>query len=66
MGFRELRKKENISQTELSKLTGISQTMISAFERGQRDITITKAYKLAKALYCSIYVFININVEEVS
>ena len=49
-----LRAAKGLSQDELSELTGISQTMISAFERGIKDITLTRAKRLAAALGCSI------------
>lgn len=50
----EYRKNKGLSQKDLSKLTGISQTYISKIEDEQREITVTKAVKLSKALNVSI------------
>lgn len=45
----------NISQTELSKLTGISQAMINKYYKGQSTPTVTNVKKIAHALHCSPY-----------
>ena len=45
-----LRKAKALSQQELSKITGISQTYISKLEDNQREPTIGKALVLANAL----------------
>lgn len=46
------RLRSDLSQTELSKKTGIPQPNIAAMEAGKRAIGITSAKKLAKALKC--------------
>jgi DNA-binding XRE family transcriptional regulator len=46
------RAREDLTQTELAKLTGISQANISAMERGRRPIGLEVAKKLAKVLKC--------------
>ena len=48
--LRGARAKENMSQKELEKLTGISATNISKYENGSRAITGPIAKKFAKAL----------------
>lgn len=46
------RLREELSQVELAKRTGIPQANISAMEAGRRPIGIQTAKKLAKALHC--------------
>ena len=48
--LRGIRTRENISQKELGKKTGIPVTNISKYESGSRKITEPVAKKLAKAL----------------
>ncbi len=50
--------KEDITQKELSKLTGIPQGHISQMENGKRPIGKTIAKKLGKALDISYKVFL--------
>ncbi len=52
------RYKEDMTQKELSKLTGIPQGHISQMENGKRPIGITIAKKLGKALNISYKVFL--------
>jgi DNA-binding transcriptional regulator YiaG len=51
--LRGYRTRENMSQKELSELTGISVPNISAYENGSRKISEATAKKLAKALKTS-------------
>lgn len=46
------RLRSDLSQVELAKKSGISQSNIAAMEAGKRPIGITSAKKLAKALKC--------------
>ncbi|MCO4095777.1 MULTISPECIES: helix-turn-helix transcriptional regulator [Staphylococcaceae] len=46
--IRELRKKKNISQAELSKSVGVSRQTINAIENDKYDPTLSLAFKLAK------------------
>ena len=55
--LRGARKKEGLSQQELSKKTGISATNISKMENGERGIGELTAKKLSKALNVSYKVF---------
>jgi ribosome-binding protein aMBF1 (putative translation factor) len=52
------RAKENLSQQELSRLTGIPQRHISEMENGKRPIGKEMAKRLAKALNISYKVFL--------
>ena len=52
-----LRKEKNLSQGDLERLSGINRQHISKIERGDRPImrlTVHTAYKLSRALGCSI------------
>ena len=57
--LRGARKKENLSQKELSQKTGIAISNISKMENGQRKIGKAVAQKLAKALKISFRVFLD-------
>jgi DNA-binding XRE family transcriptional regulator len=46
------RYRENLTQQQLSAMTGIPQRHISEMENGKRIIGVTSAKKLAKALNC--------------
>lgn len=46
----QLRKTKGLSQQELSRLSGVSQTYISKLEDNQRQPTIGKVISLSKAL----------------
>lgn len=45
---------KNISQSELSRRTGIDQGMISRYISGKANPTLHNGYKIARALDCSI------------
>ncbi|MBI3031876.1 CBS domain-containing protein [Candidatus Woesearchaeota archaeon] len=45
-----LRKKYNVTQTQLAKLAGVSQSLITKVEAGLLDPTYTKAQKIFQAL----------------
>ncbi len=45
-----LRKKYNLTQTELAKLAGVSQSLITKIEAGLLDPTYTNAQKIFRAL----------------
>lgn len=50
--LRAYRYREDLTQAQLAKKTGIAQGHISAMERGKRAIGIKSAKTLAKALNC--------------
>lgn len=49
---RILRELQNLSQNELSDLTGIPQSTISAIENGRVQLGVERAKVLARALKC--------------
>ena len=49
---RILRELQELSQSQLSKLTGISQATISAIETGRVNLGVERAKVLARALQC--------------
>ncbi len=46
----ELRKKEGLTQEDLCGIVGVDRSYMGFIERGQRNITLDKIDKLAKAL----------------
>ena len=56
--LRGARVKEDVTQKELAKLTGISQGNISEMENGKRAIGVATAKKLGKALNIGYKVFL--------
>lgn len=44
------RKKNKMTQTELSKKVGISRVVLSYYENGTREITLSKLSKIAEVL----------------
>jgi transcriptional regulator with XRE-family HTH domain len=49
---RILRELQELSQTQLSELTGISQATISAIENGRVNLGVERAKVFARALQC--------------
>ncbi len=49
---RILRELQELSQSQLSKLTGMSQANISAIENGRVNLGVERAKVLARALNC--------------
>ena len=60
LNIKNYRKKKGISQSELSKLTGIPQTTISGWEKGVGEPSITRALLLAKVLNITVENLLNI------
>ncbi len=57
MNLQDLRKKANISQPELSKLSGVREKTIKDYEQGYRKINQAsgeKLFRIASALGCSM------------
>ena len=52
VALRAYRTRENLTQKQLSELTGIPQHHISEMENGKRSIGKERAKKLAEALHC--------------
>ncbi len=51
---RHCRKLRNLSQDELAELCGLHRTYIGSVERGERNITLLNANKIANALSVSL------------
>ena len=65
--LQDLRKKQNLSQSELAKKSNVNIRMIQYYEQGMRDINKAQAvtlYKLARVLNCHIEDFLNLENEE--
>lgn len=55
--IQELRKKNNLTQSELAEKIGLSTNFIGMFERGERNTSVDKIFKLAKAFNISLAQF---------
>ena len=65
---RIMRELQELSQNELSELTGIPQSTISAIERDRVNLGVERAKVLARALHChpAVLVFPSWDVERES
>ncbi len=54
MSLKNMRINAGMTQKELAEQSGVSQTMISAVERGGAQITLIKAKMLTDVLGCSL------------
>ncbi len=52
--IKELREKNNLTQDELSELSGIKKRSLVDYENGKQDITISKLQNIATALRVSV------------
>ena len=50
----EMRKRKNMTQSELASIIGADQPAISRYENGEHSMTLNTAYKIAKALGCKV------------
>ena len=55
--IQELRKKNNLTQSELAEKIGLSTNFIGMIERGERNTSVDKIFKLAKAFNISLAQF---------
>ena len=55
--IQELRKKNNLTQSELAEKIGLSTNFIGMVERGERNTSVDKIFKLAKAFNISLAQF---------
>ncbi len=53
--LKEARKNKGLTQQALAQATGLSQTAVSAYERGFMEPTVTNLVALAEALEVDIY-----------
>ena len=51
---RELRKSKGISQERLAEMAGIDRSYMGNIERGEKNITLKKAYEICDALNIEI------------
>ena len=51
---RELRKSKGISQERLAEMAGIDRSYMGNIERGEKNITLKKAYEICDALEIEI------------
>ncbi|WP_139855908.1 helix-turn-helix domain-containing protein [Aequorivita sinensis] len=59
--IRELRAERNLSQEQLSFITGFHRTYIGMIERGERNISLTNIAVFAKAFEMDISELVNFN-----
>lgn len=55
--LQRIRKEQGLSQNQLVDISGVSRSMVTKFESGERDINKAAAivvYQLAKALHCNM------------
>ena len=57
MRIHELRKKSKLTQSELAEKVGLSTNFIGMVERGERNTSVDKIFKLAKAFNISLAQF---------
>ena len=55
--IRELRKKSKLTQSDLAEKIGLSTNFIGMVERGERNTSVDKIFKLAKAFNISLAQF---------
>lgn len=55
--IQELRKKNNLTQSELAEKIGLSTNFIGMVERGKRNTSVDKIFKLAKTFNISLAQF---------
>ena len=55
--IQELRKKNNLTQSELAEKIGLSTNFIGMVERGEGNTSVDKIFKLAKAFNISLAQF---------
>ncbi|WP_373480873.1 helix-turn-helix domain-containing protein [Geminocystis sp.] len=53
--IRQIRKQQKMSQNELAEKSGLHRTYIGAVERGERNITLINAEKIAQALCVKLF-----------
>lgn len=52
--LQELRKQRRMTQAELGKAVGVSMRVVSGWERGETDITLIDAARVADVLECTL------------
>lgn len=52
--IRDIRQARGMTQKELADRLGVNQSMISDYESGKVDLSLTKAVKIADILECNL------------
>jgi len=52
--IKQKRQAQNLSQAKLGDLVNYSQTEISKFERGKRELTASALFSISRSLNCSV------------
>lgn len=55
MKIKQIRKQQKMSQNELAEKSGLHRTYIGSVERGERNITLINAEKIAQALSVKLF-----------
>ena len=55
---REVRKSKGISQEKLAEMAGIDRSYMGNIERGEKNITLKKAYEICDALDIDIHTLV--------
>lgn len=55
---RQIRKSKGISQESLAELAGIDRSYMGNIERGEKNITLKKAYEICDALEIDIKIIV--------
>lgn len=53
--IRQIRKQQKMSQNELAEKSSLHRTYIGSVERGERNITLVNAEKIAQALSIQLF-----------
>ncbi|MFR8011263.1 MAG: helix-turn-helix domain-containing protein [Clostridia bacterium] len=53
--IKQMRKKKNMTQEELAKKIGVKRSVVSKYETGSVEPTVSQIRKIANALECSVY-----------
>lgn len=62
--LRQLRRAQRLTQTALSRKSGLNQGYISDLERGKRNVSLRNLYRLAQALKTELRDLLQFNSEE--
>lgn len=52
--IREIRKRRNMTQSDLAQLVDTTQAAISRYENGENSLTLETAARIANALGCKV------------
>ena len=55
MTIKQIRKQQKMSQNDLAEKSGLHRTYIGSVERGERNITLINAEKIAQALSVQLF-----------